>query len=97
MDNVYTSTTTGQMKAPDDWDHSEVQVHPLYISAGNVGKHQCFASYWKPSVEDLEILNAGGAVEVMLLGVQPAMQVNAQAIPEVDPASIVTDVSEKSQ
>lgn len=98
MDNVHTNTTTGIMKPPQDWDHGEVQVNDLYVTTGSIGKHKCFATYWRPSQEELEILTLGGALEVLILGTQPPMQVNVLALPEVDSeASVITDVPEIQQ
>lgn len=96
MDNVYTSTTTGQMKPPEDWDHSEVKIHPLYVSNGNIGQHKCFVTYWRPSQEEIETLVMGGAIEVILLGVQCPMQVNALVIAEND-INVITDVPKVTQ
>ena len=92
--NVYTNTTTNEMKPPEDWDHTAVKIDPLYVTHGNIGKHQLFATYWQPSPEELAILNAGGAIEVLLLGSQAPMQVQVQPLTEVAPVDIHDAVTE---
>lgn len=89
MDNVYTNTTTGTLDAPPDWDHSQLEVSPLYVSIGHIKGMKCYSTYWVPSPEELDMLKNGGCVEIINLGVQPPMQVNALAIPMVPDAGLV--------
>lgn len=98
MDNVHTNTTVGVMKPPEDWDHSEVKVNDLYVTTGTIGKHKAFATYWRPSQDEIDILVCGGAIEVLALGAQVPIQVNVLAIPEIDSeASVISDVPEITQ
>lgn len=97
MDNVYTNTTSGQMAAPGDWDHSQVSISPLFVTNGSINGHKVFATYWKPTNEEIEQLVLGGVIEVLCLGAQTPMQLQVMAIPEVEDAVLVNPTVETPQ
>lgn len=88
MDNLVTNTTSGKLDAPPDWDHSEVSIDSLYVTKGTLGKHEIFATYWKPTEEELRLIAAGGVFEIICLATQPPMQVGIIDIPMIKPEDI---------
>lgn len=62
------------LEAPRDWDHeTEGECGGLPIRMLDGG---CL-SVWKPTPEELEKLNSGGAVTVWVAGHQPVMSLGA--------------------
>jgi len=55
------------------------------IRREHYGRFQQYTSAWKPNVQELQLLNAGGSVEVHLVGVQCPM-----ALSVVEPLGVVT-------
>jgi len=62
----FTRATTACPNPPADWDPNEGECSPLPIHR----QGQRMISVWKPSAEELALLNAGGGVELTVLGVQ---------------------------
>jgi hypothetical protein len=61
-------------KAPEDLDESQVFTIPAYsgnIQGGNLDGAPVVVTAWLPSPEDLERLNAGGAVYLAVIGGLP--------------------------
>lgn len=71
---------------PKDWDeavHGPCGSLPIRRQAsGNADQkpYMEHSSNWKPSAEELAALNAGGVVEILCCGFQPAMSVSV--VPE---------------
>lgn len=57
------------LKPPKDWrDTDRVTCRALPIKTEHVGEFLAKVSYWKPSPEELELLNSGACVKLSILG-----------------------------
>lgn len=54
--------------APKGWDQGELPCSALPITRTEVEGFACVDSYWKPTAEELAVLNAGGSVALTVLG-----------------------------
>lgn len=54
--------------APDNWDGTSVSCDTLAVSVGTMGAYRALRSYWKPTPEELALLNANGSIELSILG-----------------------------
>lgn len=66
---------THVLEAPRDHDHERLEVYGLPVRQSVTGQGLIVQSVWKPTPEELEQLNAGGAVVVSIFGGQPPMDV----------------------
>lgn len=76
------------MEASPNHDHQrdgEVYGLPVRVERDARGPWG-YSSMWKPTPEELELLNAGGAVRVTVVGAQPPIDVGAEAAPLRIPA-----------
>lgn len=79
---------------PPGWD-SEKQgpVYDLHLhvtppnAPNNMTGHHVYQTAWEPTPAEMDGLNAGGNVVVLLTGMQPPMAVMV-SIPPVDPAAL---------
>lgn len=81
-----------ELQPPKDWNpETDGECAPLPVFAEVVDGHMVMTSAWKPSAEELEQLNKGAAVALVIygtihppvaLGVFPAeMEVNSGDVP----------------
>lgn len=69
---------THVMGPPKNWDNT-VECDPLIVQVdGSV-----FTSVWKPTPEDLAMLQAGAMVVLSVFGGQPPVLVSAQFVTEI--------------
>ena len=68
MNTTYTAPGCGDLPA-----HREIEDEKLYIT-----------SCWKPSEEELAVLNAGGCVCLHVVGGQPPVAISAQRVTIID-------------
>jgi len=62
-------SNTRVLGAPVGWDQSELPVHALPITDRVLDDHiDTVVSYWKPTPEELTMLNAGALVELSVIG-----------------------------
>lgn len=54
--------------APKGWDQGALPCAALPITRAKFGDMEAVVSYWRPSAEDLAVLNAGGSIELSILG-----------------------------
>ena len=54
--------------APQGWDQGTLPCSALPITRDDVAGVPCVDSYWKPTVEELAVLTAGGSVVLSVLG-----------------------------
>ena len=73
--------------APEDHDHQKLPIGQLplkkVVYQSEENKEFIWAEYtscWKPSKEELDILNEGGVVQVSLIGIVPPIAVNAAKV-----------------
>ncbi len=60
-------TNNAVLGAPNDWDQSQLPCDALPITRIEVGGMPAFASYWKPSENELAMLAAGGSIALTVL------------------------------
>jgi hypothetical protein len=54
--------------APADWDHSSVNCSALPITRTQVAGQPVMVSFWRPTAEELALLNAGHQVSLYVYG-----------------------------
>lgn len=72
------------MEVSPKHDHErdgEVYGLPVRVERDEAGRAWGYSSMWKPTPEELALLNAGGAVRVTVVGAQPPIDVGAEAAP----------------
>ena len=83
---------------PVDWDESvhgrcgNLSVRREVVGAGASARVSMFSN-WRPSSDELMVLNAGGCVEIECCHVQPAMSVAAVPCADPDAAGPEIDVA----
>ena len=91
MRPTVTRGATHNFIAPENWDPTngpcgDLQVRMDVFTGNDKGLIECFST-WKPSEQELALLNAGGGIEVGLCVLnQPVMSVNV--VEPVEPALI---------
>lgn len=55
--------------APKGWDQAALPCDALPITRTEFGGMSAVVSYWKPTAEELVVLNAGGSIALSVLGV----------------------------
>lgn len=76
--------TDANMKlvAPEDWDEDDGPCNPLAVFHDK--ENNAYLSCWKPSQAELEILNAGGVVALVIRGsVHPPVSLEAVETQEI--------------
>lgn len=69
MQSVATSESNVRLISPEGWDQAKLGVTDLYATKVEMADGvPGFRSFWKPSQEDLDILNGGGVVQLCILG-----------------------------
>ncbi|MGK5020739.1 hypothetical protein [Janthinobacterium sp. LB2P10] len=68
MQKIQHPSNNGVLGAPAGWDQGELPCGALPITRTHVGDLPAVVSYWRPSVEELAVLNAGGAVRLWVMG-----------------------------
>lgn len=78
MTPVYTKDTNLDLGAPENWNR---ELQGDCISLPCIWKNERFLSYtsfWKPTAEELAVLNAGGAVTLEVCGLShPPVMIGA--------------------
>lgn len=54
--------------APKGWDQTALPCDALPITRVTYDGIDAVVSYWKPTAEELAVLNAGGSVELSVIG-----------------------------
>jgi hypothetical protein len=54
--------------APEGWNQAELPCGALPITRMDVDGRPAVVSFWKPTAEELAMLNAGGTVALWVLG-----------------------------
>lgn len=54
--------------APVGWDQGELACAAIPITRTQFNGMDAVVSYWRPSAEELAVLNAGGSIELAILG-----------------------------
>ena len=68
MNKIQHPSNNGVLGAPAGWDQGELPCSALPITHTHVGDLLAVVSYWRPSVEELAVLDAGGAIALWVLG-----------------------------
>jgi hypothetical protein len=68
MQKIQHPSNNGVLGAPADWDQGELPCGALPITRTHVGDLPAVVSYWRPSVEELAVLNAGGSIALWVVG-----------------------------
>ncbi|MEX0142039.1 hypothetical protein MRBLMS1_002883 [Massilia sp. LMS1-1-1.1] len=68
MQKIQHSSNNGVLGAPAGWDQAELPCNALPIARTHVGDLAAVVSYWRPDAEELAVLNAGGAVQLWVVG-----------------------------
>lgn len=81
MRSVTFKDKTRDLGAPCEWDQSDVPCNALAIRDVHMGDHvPGMESYWKPSKEELVMLNNGGFVKLTIVGTtHPPVSVEVEA------------------
>lgn len=66
--------------APQGWDQGALPCSALPITRSDVDGFACVNSYWRPTAEELAVLNDGGSVVLSVLGTtMPPVAVSVDA------------------
>ena len=68
MNKIQHPSDNGVLGAPAGWDEGELPCNALPATRTHVGDLPAMLSYWRPSVEELAVLDAGGAIALWVLG-----------------------------
>jgi hypothetical protein len=68
MNNFQHPSNNDVLGAPKGWNQAELPCDALAITRSEYGGMLVVKSYWRPSAEELAVLNAGGSVELAVLG-----------------------------
>lgn len=68
MRAVQHSSNTRVLGAPRGWDQSELPCSAIAITDTEVNGQPVIMTFWKPSEEELALLNAGGLVSLSIIG-----------------------------
>ena len=68
MNKIQHPSNNGVLGAPAGWDQGELPVNALPVTHTHVGDLPAVLSYWRPSAEELAVLNAGGSIALWVLG-----------------------------
>lgn len=68
MQKIQHPSNNGVLGAPAGWDQGELPCGALPITRAHVGDLPAVVSYWRPSVEELAVLNSGGSIALWVLG-----------------------------
>lgn len=80
MNPIQHPSNNAVLGAPAGWDQTELPVAALAITRTVVDGVPAVVSFWKPTAEDLALLNAGGSVALCVLG-QSMPPVSLEAMP----------------
>lgn len=81
--------------APKGWDEGKHgECHDLFVAQADEDGLKLCTSVWKPTQQELEILNEGGSIVLQIVGGQPPIMLSAQNITETEPerARVPTDL-----
>lgn len=62
------SSCNGALGAPDGWDQDQLPCDAIAITRSTVEGYPCVSSFWRPTPEELALLNAGGLVVLGVIG-----------------------------
>lgn len=68
MNRVQHPSNNGVLGAPAGWSQAELPCGALPITRTHVGDLPAVVSCWRPSVEELAVLNSGGSIALWVLG-----------------------------
>lgn len=68
MNKIQHASNNCVLGAPAGWDQGELPCSALPITRTHVGDMLAVVSYWRPTAEELAVLNAGGHLELSVLG-----------------------------
>ena len=80
MNRVQHSSNNAVLGAPAGWNQAELPCGTLPITRTHVADLPAVVSYWRPSAEELAVMNAGGAVRLWVVGAtMPPVMLDAEA------------------
>ena len=68
MQKIQHPSNNDVLGAPAGWNQGELPCAALPITRAKFGEMEAVVSYWRPSAADLAVLNAGGSIELSILG-----------------------------
>lgn len=68
MQKIQHPSNNDVLGAPAGWDQSALPCSALLITRAQFNGMDAIVSFWRPSDEELAVLNAGGSVELAILG-----------------------------
>ncbi|MYM34923.1 hypothetical protein GTP38_11300 [Duganella sp. FT94W] len=68
MQKIQHPSNNDVLGAPKDWNQAGLPCSALPITRAKFGDMEAVVSYWRPSAEELAVMNAGGSVELAILG-----------------------------
>lgn len=68
MKSVIHPSNTRTLGAPEGHDQKRSRVAPLSVTDTDVRGIPAIISFWKPSEEELVVLNAGGTIALWVMG-----------------------------
>lgn len=68
MNRFQHPSNNGVLGAPAGWDRAEIPCGALLITRREVDGRPAIVSFWKPTADELAMLNAGSSVALWVLG-----------------------------
>lgn len=68
MQKIKHPSNNDVLGAPAGWNQGALPCSALPITRAKFGEMEAVVSYWRPSAEELAVLNAGGSIELAILG-----------------------------
>jgi len=82
MNKIQHPLNNAVLGAPVGWNQGELPCSALPITRTHVGDLPAVVSYWRPTAEELAVLNAGGVLALWVLGAtMPPVQLSVEAAP----------------
>ncbi|MCX7289649.1 hypothetical protein [Janthinobacterium sp.] len=69
MQKIQHPSNNGVLGAPAGWDQANLPCGALPITRTQLSDLPAVVSYWRPSADELAVLDSGGAIALWVLGV----------------------------
>ncbi len=68
MDRTQHKSNNDVLGAPAGWDQKQLPCNAMPINRGEYEGHKVVVSFWRPTKEELALLNAGALVSLWIIG-----------------------------
>ena len=80
MNRIQHHTNNAVLGAPAGWNQQDLPCGALPVTRTQIDGLAAVVSFWRPTAEELAALNAGGAVQLCVLGqTMPPVSVGVEA------------------